>query len=138
MIDPIPKVEHKIPSNRSFGFLMAFAALVCSVWSYSESRLDLSIPAAYGAGVVLFLAIFIPKALYPFNRAWYVLGVLIGNVVSPAVLGVLFFFVITPIAVVTRIFGRDPLRLKKMPYQKTFWIERTPTSNLADSFKNQF
>ena len=63
-------------------------------------------------------------------------GLLIGMIVSPIVLGIIFFFIFTPIALVTRVFGRDELRLR-MTNEGSYWIKRTVTTR-SESFKNQF
>ena len=78
-----------------------------------------------------------PKVLRPLNRVWYELGVLLGKVISPIVLGVMFFVLITPIAVITRIFGRDELKIKKL-FVQSYWVDRLPPGPPSDSFKNQF
>lgn len=80
---------------------------------------------------------FAPRLLQPLNRAWQVIGWRMGQVVSPLVLGLIFFLLITPMAVVMRIMGRDVLRLKKRA-QASYWLERTPAGPQPDSFKNQF
>lgn len=73
----------------------------------------------------------------PINRAWYQLGVLLGRIVNPVVLGLLFFLLITPVAILGRMFGRDPLRLKRRNIE-SYWIERSPVGPSPDSFKNQY
>jgi hypothetical protein len=138
MIEPIKKVKHKLPSNRSFGLLMVFVGLLLSAWSYNKSRLDISTTIAYGACALLLITLLLPKALYPFNRAWHEFGLLLGRIVSPVVLGLIFYCLITPIAIIVRGFGRDPLNLKSKGNHKTFWTSRSPKTIPADSFKNQF
>ena len=78
-----------------------------------------------------------PRLLAPFNLAWFKLGLLMGKVVSPIVLGIIFFVLLTPVAVIGRLFGRDELRLKRKAVQ-SYWIERVPPGPDGDSFKNQF
>ena len=78
-----------------------------------------------------------PGILLPLNKAWYRLGLLMGKVVSPIVLGILFFIVITPVAIVTRLFGRDVLLLRKRDVN-SYWIERNPPGPQPESFKEQF
>lgn len=74
--------------------------------------------------------------MLPLNKLWMRFGLLLGMIVSPIVLGVVFFVVFTPIAFVMRLSGRDQLRLKFRERQ-SYWIKRD-ASVLADSFKNQF
>lgn len=91
----------------------------------------------FWAGVVFCLAALIsPAILTPFNQAWMTLGKLMGLVISPLVLGAMFFLLITPIAVVGRLTGRDSLRLKKT--EGSHWIIRDPAGPDGDSFRNQF
>jgi hypothetical protein len=117
---------------------MVFIGLLLSAWTYKKSRLDISILIAYGTFSLLLFTLFLPKALYPFNRAWYEFGLLLGRIVSPVVLGLLFYFIISPVAIITRLFGRDPLSLKSSVKQETFWTARSPISIPSDSFKKQF
>ena len=127
-----------LPSNRNFGFLFAGVfALLAAYGGYHGAN----VTTVYGwliAGVIIGLvAIIAPGLLTPFNRAWMKLGELMGKVVSPLVLGVIFFVLITPVALVTRLFGRDELHLKKTN-ASSYWIDRVPPGPAGDSFKNQF
>ena len=128
-----------LPSNKNFGlFFAAVFALLSAYAAYFDASGEVK---AYGwlfAGVVVgFIALFAPDVLAPFNKAWMKLGELMGKVVSPLVLGTIFFVLITPIALVTRVFGRDVLRLKRANVQ-SYWIERTPPGPAGESFNNQF
>ena len=127
-----------LPSNRNFGFLFAGVfALLAAYGGYHGAN----VTTVYGwliAGVIIRLvAIIAPGLLTPFNRAWMKLGELMGKIVSPLVLGIIFFVLITPVALVTRLFGRDELRLKKTN-ASSYWIDRAPPGPAGDSFKNQF
>lgn len=129
---------NNLPSNRNFGFLFAggFVLLAAYVGYHGAN-----VTTVYGwliAGVVIGLvAIIKPSLLTPFNKAWMNLGDLMGKVVSPMVLGIIFFVLITPVALVTRLLGRDELRLKKANVS-SYWIDRAPPGPAGDSFKNQF
>lgn len=70
-------------------------------------------------------------------RVWMALGQMIGRVVSPILLGIIFFLMITPVAVISRIAGRDELKLKARQ-NTTYWIERGASEPSRTSFKNQF
>ena len=127
-----------LPSERTFGFVFTgiFLLIAAYLW-YHDAK-----PVAIQAFLVLavaFLAftLFMPIALRPLNKAWYKLGLLMGRVVSPIVLGILFFILITPIAMVMRLAGRDPLKLRKQNVQ-SHWIDRTPPGPESTSFKDQF
>jgi hypothetical protein len=75
--------------------------------------------------------------LTPLNWLWYELGMLLGKIVNPIVLGFIFFVLITPVSIVTRLFGRDELRIKKR-HVESYWIDRSPPGPPLDSFKNQY
>lgn len=126
-----------LPSNQKFGwFFAAVFALggAYGIWkNYPQWAISLFVLAAVFAAVTLIA----PKALAPLNRLWFGLGLLLGRIVSPIVLGLIFFMLITPVALVTRIFGRDELRLKKRQIA-SYWINREPSGPAPESFKNQF
>jgi hypothetical protein len=148
-------------SNRGFGlvFSAVFAILaVMAYFSISPVIIDASIfercpfisrypNGAVLAGSILFLsvslgflvlALVLPKSLAPLNWGWTKIGLLLHKIVSPIVLGVLFFLVFTPTGVVMRLFGGDPLRLRLEPKTVSYWIERSPPGPAPDSLKDQF
>ncbi len=92
------------------------------------------VPLAMAAGM---LAVVKPSVLRPFNRAWMRLGLLLGKVMSPVVFGIIFFGLITPIAAVTRLFGRDELRLKR-DGSDTYWRLRGQSHFPPHSFRRQY
>lgn len=127
-----------LPSNRNFGFFFAgFFALLSAYGAYHDAE-AFKVYGCLSAGVAVgLLAVVCPNLLTPLNAAWMQLGVLMGKVVSPLVLGVIFFVLITPTAVIARLLGRDELRLKKTN-ASSYWINRAPPGPTGDSFKNQF
>ena len=98
------------------------------VWLYSLLVLSL---------ITFIFGIFFPGKLSFFNWLWFKLGLIIGKVVSPIVLGAIFFGIFTPIAVFMRILRRDELKLK-ISGNKSYWLERSPSELESDSFKNQY
>ena len=127
-----------LPSNRNFGFLFAGFFALLSAYAEHKGGDALRVYGWLVAGVVVGLvAVVAPNLLTPFNKAWMKLGDLMGMVVSPLVLGIIFFVLITPIAVNSKLFGRDELRLKKTN-TSSYWIDRAPPGPAGDSFKNQF
>lgn len=126
------------PSNRNFGFLFAGVFAFLSAYGAFQGSDVARVYSWLIAGVAVGLvAVVAPNLLTPFNKAWMKLGDLMGKVVSPLVLGIIFFMLITPIALITRIFGRDELRLKKTNFN-SYWVDRIPPGPAGDSFKNQF
>lgn len=90
------------------------------------------------SGVLLLAVTFAaPKVLRPLNRAWFLLGEILDRVVSPVVLLVIFFFLLTPIGVLTRLFGRDELRLLKREGGSS-WVPREQAEVTSESFKNKY
>lgn len=79
-----------------------------------------------------------PALLGPLNRVWFRFGLLLNRVVSPVVMGLLFFLTVTPTALLMRAVGKDPLRLRRAPRQPSYWIARDPAGPRSGSFKDQF
>jgi hypothetical protein len=126
-----------MPSNRSFGFLFAAIFAAAALWLLAPERPYLFIVLVALSLATLVAAVFSPKLLTPFNKLWFDFGQLLGEIVSPIVLGIIFFGIMTPVAVVSRLTGRDPLRLRQC-HTDSCWVERTNASPDPASFKNQF
>jgi hypothetical protein len=88
--------------------------------------------------VFVVIAILKPALLAGLNRQWLKFGILLGKVVSPVALGVLFYGVVAPIGVLMRLTGKDPLRLKLDSSANSYWIPRKPPGPPPDSMNNQF
>ncbi len=127
----------KLPTNRKFGWF--FAAVFSAVAAYAHWRGwdTVSLVALIVAILFAVATLFSPQLLTPLNRLWYGFGMLLGKIISPVVLGLIFFLLITPVSLVTRLFGRDELKMKK-PSVQSYWIERSPPGPPSDSFKNQY
>ncbi len=127
-----------LPPNRNFGFLFASVFTLLSAYAAYQGADAHKICGWLIAGLAVGLvAIVAPGLLTPINKTWMKLGDLMGKAVSPVVLGIIFFVLITPVALVTRLFGRDELRLKKTD-ASSYWIDRAPPGPTGDSFNNQF
>jgi predicted membrane metal-binding protein len=90
------------------------------------------------AGALAAIALLRPATLAPFSRLWTRFGVLLHAAVSPLVLGLLFYLTVAPTGLLMRLFGKDPLRLKRDPEAATYWIARTPPGPAPESLRNQF
>jgi hypothetical protein len=124
-------------SNRSFGFVFTVVFLVLGLFPMLDGgAVVLELVAI--AGLFLAVALVFPKALGPLNRLWTKFGLLLGAIVNPVVLGIVFYGVLTPIAIAIRLGGKDPLRLKPTPDARTYWIDRTPPGPAPESMKQQF
>tara|TARA_B100001057_G_C22622893_1_gene861274 strand:+ start:76 stop:474 length:399 start_codon:yes stop_codon:yes gene_type:complete len=128
--------EIKLPSNHKFGFFFSTIFLLVSLYSYYiDSEIIAYILGAL-CGTFLVITIINAKILLPFNKLWMKFGVLLGIIVSPIIMGIIFFGIFTPIAILMRFSGRDELRLS-FKKQKTHWINRKNLTEI-DSFKKQF
>jgi len=126
-------------SDRSFGFVMAAFFGLVALFPLLHGPLSsirwwaLAIAAAFLAFALLW-----PAALRPLNRAWLKLGLLLSKVVSPIVLMILFYTTVTPIGLLMRWAGKDPLRLRRDRAAASYWIPRGPPGPSPDSMKQQF
>ena len=123
----------KISSNRSFGivFFVVFSLIALYPLTYSG---EIRIWSAIISIIFLVLGLLNSKILAPFNKLWFKFGILLGKIISPIVMGIIFFFVVTPIGFIMRILGKDVLNLKYNKNQ-SYWIEKNgPKSKM----KNQF
>ncbi|MDC3221721.1 SxtJ family membrane protein [Planktomarina sp.] len=128
--------EIALPSNRKFGsFFSAVFAIACAYF-FLKNNIAMACLFALLAAVFFLITIFKDDVLEPMNRLWMRLGLLLGMVVSPIVLGVVFFCLFTPVAFVMRLFGRDELKLCFIS-KASYWIKRDSVSQ-SNSFKNQF
>ena len=127
------KQNIKISSNKSFGIVFFVVFLLIGIYPIINDNntiywsLILSI-------IFLFLGIINSKILTPFNIIWFKFGILLGNIVSPIIMGIIFFFVVTPIGLLMRILKKDLLNLK-YNNDKTYWIKK---SNHKSKMINQF
>ena len=129
---------NKLPSERSFGLLFFLVFAVGGSYSlYKSLPATLTYSLFIAAAAILAVAFVAPKSLAPFNRAWFSLGILLNMIVSPLVLGAIFFLLITPVAIIMRIFGRDELKLHKRAVA-SYWVDRNSDSLGSQSFNNQF
>ena len=129
--------EIELPSNKIFGvFFAAVFGVLCGYFYWSGSA-RLGIAMAVVSAVLTVVAMVRPVWLLPLNTLWMRFGWLLGAIVSPLVLGILFFLLFTPLALMMRLSGRDELRIKKQS-TGTHWKPRQPGELSADSFKNQF
>jgi hypothetical protein len=124
-------------SDRAFGVVSVGVCLVVALGPLRYGHA----PRWWGfaaAAVFALIALLRPALLAIPNRLWTRLGVLLGKVVSPIALGILFYAVLTPVAVVLRCTGQDPLRLKIDRGADSYWIARKPPGPPPDSMGNQF
>tara|TARA_B100001123_G_scaffold190461_1_gene217264 strand:- start:186 stop:575 length:390 start_codon:yes stop_codon:yes gene_type:complete len=123
----------KISSNRSFGILFAFVFLLVALWPILNQN-EIRIWSLIIAIVFLILGFLNSKLLTPLNKIWFRFGIFLGNFISPIIMGIIFFFVVTPTGLIMKLFNRDLINLKKSN-KKSYWIEK---KDIKSSMKNQF
>ncbi|MDB3859569.1 SxtJ family membrane protein [Candidatus Pelagibacter sp.] len=128
--------EIKLLSNYKFGFFFSTIFLLASLYSYYINSEIMAYVLGTLCGIFLVTTIINAKILLPLNKLWMKFGILLGMIVSPVIMGIIYFGVFTPIAIVMRLAGRDELRLQ-LKKQKTHWVNRK-ILNKVDLFKNQF
>ena len=129
--------EIRVGSPRAFGLLFAVVFAIFSLWPLLNAapiRLW-AVGFAFGFATAAALK---PSLLQPLNRLWFWFGMLLHKFVNPLVMGLLFFVTVTPIALIFRLIGKDPLNRKLDPNCESYWIERDPDELDPDSMRNQF
>lgn len=127
----------ELPSNRKFGFFFTAVFALVGTYFFSEGSSTLTYLLWGLATIFLLVTILKAELLLPLNKLWIRFGLLLGMVVSPIVLGVIFFGLFTPISLLMRLFGRDELRLKLVG-RVSHWKDRSTESIQAGAFKHQF
>ena len=128
--------EVELPSNRKFGFFFTFVFAVAAAYFYHSADAIWAYLLIASALTFLLVTLVKSNALLPLNKVWMRFGLLLGMIVSPIVLGVIFFGLFTPIAMLMRLSGRDELRLK-YAQKASHWISRREPIK-SESFKHQF
>ena len=128
--------EIKFPSNRKFGFFFTFVFVVVAAYFYYSDNVTWAYVFSAAAMIFLLVTLIKSDALLPLNKLWMRFGLLLGMIVSPIVLGIIFFGLFTPIAMLMRLRGRDELRLK-FTRKASHWISRSEQIK-SESFKHQF
>ena len=124
----------KIPSNRSFGILFFIVFFITSLWPLI-SRGDIIYWALIASLIFLVLGVLNSKFLTPLNKLWIKFGIFLGAIVSPIVMGIIYFIILTPIGALMRFLGKDLLKINKSKSLTTYWINRDKQKN---TMKKQF
>ena len=123
----------KIGTNKSFGIVFFLFFLIVSIFPLFKDG-NIRIWSLIIAIIFLVLGMFNSKVLTPLNKIWFKFGILLGSFVSPIVMGLVFFTIVTPTSLIMKVLGKNLLNLKK-DNKKTYWIER---SKVKSKMKNQF
>ena len=124
----------KIGSNRNFGLVFFFVFLIVGLWPLLNEG-PFRIWSIVIAIIFLIFGLMNSKLLAPLNKLWFKFGLFLGTIVSPFVMGIIFFLVITPIGFVMKIIGKDLLNIKHDNKKKSYWINRDKTKS---TMKQQF
>ena len=125
--------EIKIGSNKSFGIVFFIVFLLIAAYPLINNG-ELRIWSLILSLAFLILGLLNSKILYPLNKIWFKFGLLLGRIVSPLVMAIIFFLVVTPIGLLMRILNKDLLNLK-FNKSKSYWIEKNEQKS---KMKNQF
>ena len=130
------KTDQELPSNRTFGFFFTFIFATAAAYFYYSANTSWAYVFILAASLFMLVTLIKSDALLPVNKLWMRFGLLLGMIVSPIVLGLIFFGLFTPIAMLMRLSGRDELRLK-FTQKGSHWISREEPIK-SESFKRQF
>ena len=123
----------KISSNRSFGIVFFIFFLIIALYPLTYSE-EIRFWSAIISVIFLVLGLLNSKILTPLNKLWFKFGIFLGKIISPIIMGIIFFLVVTPIGLLMRLLGKDLINLK-YNNNKSYWIEKKgPKSKM----KNQF
>ena len=128
------KSKIKMSSNRNFGLVFFFVFLIVSLWPLLNEG-SFRIWSIIIAIIFLILGLINSKLLTPLNILWFKFGLFLGSIVSPIVMGIVFFLVITPTGFIMKIMGKDLLNKKYDHEKKSYWINRSKTKT---TMKQQF
>ena len=124
----------KISSNRSFGLLFFVVFLIVSLWPLTYEG-SIRIWSVIISAVFLILGLINSKLLAPLNLLWFKFGILLGSIIAPILLTLIYFVTILPTGLIMRLLGKDLLQQKIVKNAKSYWVERTEAMG---SMKNQF
>lgn len=126
-----------LPSNRKFGYFFSIIFLIIAIYSYYIEIKIFSFFIFFLSFLFLIITYLKPNILLPLNRLWMNFGLLLSYIVSPIILGAIFFLIFTPTALITKLVGRDELNLK-FSKKGSNWKNRKNDTSFLNRFKNQF
>ena len=124
----------KISSNRNFGLVFFFVFLIVSIWPIISGE-SIRIWSVAISLVFLILGLMNSKVLTPLNKLWFKFGIILGAIVAPVIMSIIFFLAITPIGLLMKILGKDLLNKKINKKKNTYWIKRdVPVGTMKRQF----
>ena len=137
MIDIHRHDEIKAGSEREFGFVFTAVFITIALWPLLDGK-PVKLWALIIAALFFVCTCIAASLLRPLNILWHNFGLLLGRIVVPVMMSILFFFGVTPIGIIMRLFGKDPLRLRFDPDATSYWIPRDENNNPMGSMQRQF
>ena len=113
----------KISSNRNFGLVFFVVFLIVALWPLKHDE-DIRLWSLVLSIIFFILGILNSRLLTPLNKLWFKFGIFLGFIVSPIIMGIVYFLVVTPIGTFMRLLGKDLLRMNKIKSESTYWIKR--------------
>ena len=124
-------------SDRNFGYVVGGILSAIGVYQYFTGSMWFAWTITPGAMLIL-LGFLAPSVLHPLNLAWTHLGILLGKIVTPVVMLLVYVVSVIPVGLIMRMLGKDLLRLKRKGEESSYWIDRTPPGPPPESLKDQF
>ena len=124
----------KISSNRNFGLVFFVVFLIVALWPLKHDE-DIRLWSLALSIIFFILGILNSKLLTPLNKLWFKFGIFLGVIVSPIIMGIVFFLVVTPTGVLMRLLGKDLLKMDRTKSTSTYWIKR---EKIDSTMKKQF
>ena len=121
-------------SNKSFGLLFSVVFVLLALWPLKNGS-NINLYFILASAIFFILGLINSKLLSPLNKSWIKLGEILGMIIAPIVMALVYFVILTPVSLVVRIFGKDLLGLKFLKEKETYWIKRK--KNIG-SMKKQF
>ena len=126
----------KLPSNKQFGYFLSFVLFIVALYFYYLKNQNIGYVLTITTVCLIIITFIRASLLQPLNKLWIRFGILLGNIINPIILGIIFFGIFTPYSIIMKIMGRDELRLKRIN-NISYWIIRSKSSPQTD-FKKQF
>ena len=128
--------HHSIESSneRSFGIVFAIFFAILSIYPVINKK-DINLYLLILSIIILMIGIFKPSLLYYPNKIWFKFGIFLGKIVSPLVMGIIFFFTVTPTGMIMKLLRKDLLKKKFDVKVRTYWVKK---NKYTGSLRNQF
>ncbi len=123
------KSKIKMGSNRSFGLVFFIVFIIIAFWSFRGDINQIKILPLFISSFFLIAGLLNLKILTPLNKLWFKFGILLGSIIAPIVMGIVFFLVVTPTGIIIKIIGKDLLGKKFDNKKNSYWVKRYKADN---------